>query len=435
MNNKNSIAINIDYPLSTLIAEKKKSIEIREFPLPEEYLNIKIVLIETPSENDDFGERVIAHIKFINCFQYKNKRQFIDDENKHHITSDLPEFWGRGDRWGWEIDVIETFSTPQRLNLDNINDDGQADYTERLTVEKIGGMAYTTSDLLESYLLNFLESGRKKQIIFDGVPGTGKTFIAQMLGKFMTQVKDSYKIGSYKFISCHGGMSYEYLFQGLAPSDTGMLQVQKGIFAQVVDDAINNPDIYHAVVFDEINRCNIPQVLGSLLFLLENRGSKYAVDMPYAGQSIYLPENLFIVATMNSDDRSVGILDYAFRRRFSHFMFEPSSDVLRLWITDRYESDTDVDIDQLIRIFIALNNKLFGYDHNFQIGHSYFMTSFPLNPTNLKRLWNTEVLPLLREKFFHMRATVQEEFSLEQIKLEAEVLLEKNGVDEEEEVA
>ena len=242
-------------------------------------------------------------------------------------------------------------------------------------------------------------------MIFDGVPGTGKTFVAEKLGKYLSRFIDNFKL-----ISCHGGMSFEYLFQGLAPKENGNLKSEKGIIADFAEKASENKNASYVLVLDEINRTNIPQVFGQMLYLLEYREKKVA--LPYDSKSISLPKNLLIIATMNSEDRSAGVLDFAFRRRFSHFPFEPDSNVLKCWLEKHHKNSEEVDISRVVQLFNSLNKKLKECDENFQVGHSYFMTDYPLSDTGIERLWKTEIIPLLKERFFHEKSRLKD-FKLE----------------------
>ncbi len=411
MSEESYVGINIERPMSELIATREKTIEARPYPLPEDYLNEKIALIDTPGPEDKFKERVIAIVKFTECFQYKSKREFYEDSRLHHIERDSEYAWERGEMWGWKVEVVQELGTPRTLNF-RTDENNEVLYEGTTSLNDIAGRLHMDVQEVEDFIKSFLESGGKKQIMIDGLPGTGKSIVAQTLADYLTQMGEG-DPGVYKVISCDRAMTFEHVFQGLAPGSDGTLNVQKGIFTEVIEEAIDYPDAYHVVVLDEINRCNLPQVFGQLLFLLEHRDKDHSVDLPYEGESIYLPENLFIIATLNSADRASGVLDFAFRRRFAHFLLEPSAEILQRFLDKNFSNDSRVEIDLIMSLFKLLNEKLAVHDSNFQVGHSYFMTSFPLSMDELKRLWVTEIAPLLREKFFHMRDIVESEFGLE----------------------
>ena len=277
------------------------------------------------------------------------------------------------------------------------------------SIEQVALNTFMSEERL-THIEHSLSKSSKNQVIFDGVPGTGKTFVAQELGGYLSR-KEGKSVGDVKVVSCHGGMSFEYLFQGLAPKDDGRLKSEKGIIADFVEKAEDNENAFYVLVLDEINRANIPQVFGQMLYLLEYRGKD--IELPYDGESISLPNNLLVIATMNSEDRSTGVLDFAFRRRFSHFRFDPDSNVLSKWLNKKYKNSDEVNISQVVDLFENLNKKLKEFDENFQVGHSYFMTNYPLSNTGIKNLWETEIIPLLEERFFHNKSIVGNEFKLE----------------------
>lgn len=115
MSKKSYTGINIQYPISQLIVDGKKTIETRTYPIPEKYLNQEMLLVETPGKEGKFKARVIAVIKFTNCFQYKTKKEFYSQSDRHCVTKDSVWAWGEGDKWGWETKVLKTFCPPIEL--------------------------------------------------------------------------------------------------------------------------------------------------------------------------------------------------------------------------------------------------------------------------------------------------------------------------------
>ena len=303
--------------------------------------------------------------------------------------------------------IVEEYGSKEKVK--EIEADIQ-DQVGSQTIDEVAEETFLSEEKLAEIEHSLLES--KQQVIFDGVPGTGKTFIAKKLGEYLSK-KEGKLIGECKVISCHGGLSFEHLFQGLAPRKDGKLKSEKGIITEFAEKASENEEAFYVLVLDEINRTNIPQVFGQMLLLLEYRGDE--VDLPYDSESINLPENLLIIATMNSEDRSAGVLDFAFRRRFSHFSFEPSHKILQSWLEKHYKKSEEVNIPQVVQLFKSLNKKLQEYDENFQVGHSYFMTKYPLSDAGIDKLWKTEIIPLLRERFFHEKDKVKD-FELKKLK-------------------
>jgi len=107
MSKKTYTGINIQYPISQLIVDGKKTIETRTYPIPDKYLNEEMALIETPGKTGKFKARVIAIIKFTECFQYKNKKEFYADSDKHCVTPDSDWAWTDGEKWGWKVSVVK----------------------------------------------------------------------------------------------------------------------------------------------------------------------------------------------------------------------------------------------------------------------------------------------------------------------------------------
>ena len=109
---KTYTGINIQQPISQLIMKGKKTIETRTYPIPAKYINQEMLLIETPGKNGHFISRIIGIIKFTDCFEYKSKKEFYSQENKHCVTKDSMWAWQNGAKWGWKVEVIQIISPP-----------------------------------------------------------------------------------------------------------------------------------------------------------------------------------------------------------------------------------------------------------------------------------------------------------------------------------
>jgi hypothetical protein len=112
MSKKSYTGINIQYPISELIMNGTKVIETRTYPLPEKYLNQEMLLIETPGKDGKFKARMTAIIKFTQCFQYKTKKEFYNDTDKHCVIPESVWAWEVGEKWGWKVEVIKKLSPP-----------------------------------------------------------------------------------------------------------------------------------------------------------------------------------------------------------------------------------------------------------------------------------------------------------------------------------
>lgn len=235
---------------------------------------------------------------------------------------------------------------------------------------------------------------RKKQAIFYGSPGTGKTFIAEKIAKHLISEGD----GFYELVQFHPAYTYEDFIQGIRPqSEDGKLTypLVPGRFLEFCKKAEISQDIC-VLIIDEINRANLPQVFGELMYLLEYRDQK----IPLAGGNTFsIPKNVRIIGTMNTADRSISQIDHALRRRFAFIELRPNYDVLIKYHLNPGFAVMDL-IDVLKRLNIAIDDK------NYEIGISFFLT--PNLREDIEDIWKMEIEPYLEEYFFNNIETVDE---------------------------
>lgn len=115
MAKKSYSGINIQWPISELILSGKKTIETRTYPIPKNYLNNEVVLIETPGKSGKFKSRARAIVIFTDCFCYKNKTQFYADVDKHCVDKFSPWAWKENAKWGWRLEVVRVFVNPKQI--------------------------------------------------------------------------------------------------------------------------------------------------------------------------------------------------------------------------------------------------------------------------------------------------------------------------------
>lgn len=259
----------------------------------------------------------------------------------------------------------------------------------------------------------------KKNLILQGPPGTGKTWIAKRLAFALIGEKDNSKVRAVQF---HPNLSYEDFVRGWRPTNDSNLTVTDGVFMEAIHDASKKLSSKFVVVIEEINRGNPAQIFGELLTLLEadKRNPIEALALPYpdteGNRHVYIPENLYVIGTMNIADRSLALIDLAFRRRFAFATLEPKlGDVWRNWVVT--EGGVDPDLAQKIeRRMMALNRKIAedtGLGTHFQIGHSYVTPAHRLEEGSTREWFievaETEIGPQLEEYWFDSPETAKAE--------------------------
>jgi len=238
---------------------------------------------------------------------------------------------------------------------------------------------------------------KKKNIILQGAPGVGKTFAAKRLAYSMMGEVDDSRI---EYIQFHQNYSYEDFMMGYKPVDDGF-ELKYGIFYRFCQKAENHLDKDYFFIIDEINRGNMSKIFGELLMLIEPdyRGNK--ITLAYNGLSFSVPKNLHIIGMMNTADRSLAMIDYALRRRFSFFDMEPGFDSEGfIHYQNGFSNDT---FNSLVERVKELNREIMNdksLGKGFCIGHSYFCNMDDCSEEWLKDIVDFDILPMLSEYWF-----------------------------------
>jgi 5-methylcytosine-specific restriction enzyme B len=237
----------------------------------------------------------------------------------------------------------------------------------------------------------------RKQIILYGPPGTGKTYLARELARHLTDD------GAVKLVQFHPSYTYEDFFEGFRPepggSGTLTFTLRAGPFRDFAEVAGDNPTTAYILIIDEINRANLSKVFGELYFLLEYRDE--SISLQYSPDKEFtLPQNLFIIGTMNTADRSIARIDTAMRRRFAFVELDPRippvQGLLSRWLDKRHLPQ------EAALLLDELNRRI--ADSDAAIGPSYLMDKrIYQREDGLGRVWQYSIMPLLEDLFYGQR--------------------------------
>ncbi|WP_407411677.1 AAA family ATPase [Methanobrevibacter sp.] len=240
----------------------------------------------------------------------------------------------------------------------------------------------------------------KKNIIVQGAPGVGKTFMAKRLAYSIMGSKDVDRVMMVQF---HQSYSYEDFVMGYRPSNDGF-DLKNGSFYNFCKKAEEDTENDYFFIIDEINRGNLSKIFGELFMLIENdkRGEKNKIQLLYSDELFFIPKNVYIIGLMNTADRSLAMLDYALRRRFAFFDLKPGFD--SNGFRKYQENLSDNKFDKLIEVMKELNNDIKGDEslgEGFRIGHSYLCNIKDENiHEKLSYIIEYELIPLLKEYWF-----------------------------------
>lgn len=307
-----------------------------------------------------------------------------------------------------ELEKMEYFSNPQgslfKLTkgeydfiVDMIREENplsQDEVTDKYDKTNFLSEVYMTERRYDT-LLSVLRN--KKNIILQGAPGVGKTFAAKRLAYSMIGEVDESRIECVQF---HQNYSYEDFMMGYKPVNDGF-ELKYGIFYRFCQRAANEPDKEFFFLIDEINRGNMSKIFGELLMLIERdyRGTK--ITLAYNGLTFTVPRNLYVIGMMNTADRSLAMIDYALRRRFSFFEIEPGFDSDGfVKYQDSLNNETFnelIDKVQELNKEISLDKSL---GKGFCIGHSYFCGQNNCSDEWMRSVVDYDILPMLSEYWF-----------------------------------
>ena len=238
----------------------------------------------------------------------------------------------------------------------------------------------------------------KRQVIFYGPPGAGKTYVALKLAEALSNESEDSE--SVEIVQFHPSYAYEDFVEGFRPTESGSFVLKEGKLLSIARKALDNPGQKFYLIIDEINRGNIAKIFGEMYFLLEYRDRN--IQLQYSNSEFKMPKNLYFIGTMNSADRSIGLIDTTLRRRFHFVSFYPTQDemkdVLRDWLEKnapevRWVADLVDDANRM------LNNP------DFAIGPSHFMKP-NLDEALVRKIWRRSIIPYVEDVFFNRKDEV-----------------------------
>ena len=373
---------------------------------PEKYFIYKPTVVKAVSKIFKSSYVFTGKDKVINCYKFCDEicAELQNDAElakilRSHLTA---ECYPDSNLKVLTTDFIFYVAKKFALSQDEVSiiDDGEdEDETEPTEIFN----AYTTKNFLdevyisaEKYNLIVEILRRKKNIILQGAPGVGKTFAAKRLAYSLIGEKNSAQV---EFVQFHQNYSYEDFVMGYRPSETGF-ELRHGIFYDFCKKAEIELDKDFFFIIDEINRGNLSKIFGELLMAIEANHRAEDVKLAYDGKNFSVPTNLYIIGMMNTADRSLALIDYALRRRFSFIELEPAFDSDGF---KNYQSSISNSLfDRVVEATKNVNDKISeSLGKNFCIGHSYFCgleNNFSENV--LRSIVDYEILPMLAEYFF-----------------------------------
>ncbi|MCL6729189.1 DUF3578 domain-containing protein [Sphingomonas sp. SE220] len=284
-------------------------------------------------------------------------------------------------------------------------DDATPTVTDPYGIDEALDGLFAGRDLIEKILSVW---ATKKNIVLQGAPGVGKTFVARRLAFALIGSKEPARVEAVQF---HQSYGYEDFVQGYRPTDAGGFAVRNGVFYRFCEEAAKHQERRYVFVIDEINRGNLSKIFGELMLLIEpeKRSSDWATRLAYSKADeppFYVPDNVHIIGMMNTADRSLSMVDYALRRRFAFFDIEPGFEH-PAFATYLSAKGVPGDVIDRIRSRMGELNAAIAADKvnlgpGFRIGHSFFVPNEQVTDAEvwLARVFETEIQPLLKEYWF-----------------------------------
>lgn len=334
----------------------------------------------------------------ISSYLTQNQKKYYNGVgNASYVLSDL----GRQKYQELKNIIIDRKEDEVDVDVSNIEIESEKYYYNKTKFLEEVFMSDSDYEKLYNLLL------RKKNIILQGAPGVGKTFAAKRLAYSLVGEKREDRVCCIQF---HQNYTYEDFIMGYKPEDDKFV-LRKGVFYDFCILAKKNPNEKYFFIIDEINRGNLSKIFGELLMLIENDHRGESLKLAYNGEEFYVPKNLYMIGMMNTADRSLAMIDYALRRRFSFFEMRPGFD--SKGFKDCMSEINNTKFNSLIEQIVKLNRVIADDDSlgsGFEIGHSYFCCQKVEEVTNewMKGIVDYDIIPTLQEYWFDDKQKLEE---------------------------
>lgn len=339
------------------------------------------------------GDRPYAHCKNVEWIRVFKEPIKLPKPSAGKLTSCFP------------YKDIENVMEIERLMREESNEDDDS-HKENILLSPLTGLASEIEGILS----------RKKQIILYGPPGTGKTYNAEKVCLELSSrniyrksyhklsdiekeaiLGDGKNSGTVRICCFHPSYGYEDFIEGIKPNSVNgqmIFESEDGIFKKLCIAASEEPNKKFYLIVDEINRGDISRIFGELIMLIETGKRGKRLILPLSKKLFFVPENVYIVGTMNTADRSIALLDIALRRRFGFLELMPEYSFFKGIVFDGLPLDGWLN---------GLNKRIcenLGKDsRGLQIGHSYFLENEKsiTDSEKFKRIIKEDIIPLIEE--------------------------------------
>lgn len=331
-----------------------------------------------------------------------------EEKDCKDISSEDFQCWGGIANFNY-ANLLETHSKDDNKNKEEYTI--KKEQTHNITAEKYDKSSFLKDIYVQEEIYDILKNLllTKKNLVLQGAPGVGKTYSATRLAYSIIGFKDDSKIEMVQF---HQNYSYEDFIMGYKPNGDGGFELKQGVFYKFCKKAASNPNEKYFFIIDEINRGNLSKIFGELLMLIENDYRDRNIRLAYCDGLFSVPNNLYIIGMMNTADRSLAMIDYALRRRFSFYEMNAGFDSDGF---KKYQKKLNSkSFDKVIDAIKNLNNTILKDDtlgSGYCIGHSYFSNWDSFDKNRLENVVLYDVIPMLKEYWFDNGTKLKEESS------------------------